>query len=458
MAKPSVTNIRPPSKSPDPIWTPPKTSWDLNAAADIDAAGAFYGDHSTGGEQAQFDSLTNSINTTEASDRDDVTAADMQGGNATDGWNYDYVFFGVNGGEDETVVGKLNASGIIVTGNGKDTITGGNLGDLIFSGNGKDLVHGGGGNDIIFGENGADDLHGDSDDGTAAVTTGQGEEVLVVNEDADLWDHDPNGGSEAATTPNNTTVSKEGVYIAVDEDGHPTELDGGGNPVVHVVYSVTPATSGFYTLAYTRGNGLDGLGDPDFAGPSDQQQVELVAGNTYYYSFTYDPGHSTVRVDVFAGQITVTSPINDGPGGNPSSVATSQALPTADWSDFFHTETVAGEPELTDFTAGDELIGGNGPDTFVWDAADLNNVDLIWDFNQGSGVYDEFEGDKLVLNGIQDTNGDDVVDVNDLTVFTDVDLDGDGSLGLVIYVGENQAIGLAGITDISQVTLELAVA
>ena len=66
------------------------------------------------------------------------------------GANYDYIFFGVNGGMDETVIGKTNAAGVIVTGNGKDNITGGNLsGDLIFAGNGKDIVNAGGGNDIV---------------------------------------------------------------------------------------------------------------------------------------------------------------------------------------------------------------------------------------------------------------------------------------------------------------------
>jgi hypothetical protein len=350
----------------------------------------------------------------------------------------------VNGGADETVYGRTDRSGIIVTGNGRDTITGGNLDDLIYAGNGSDVVNGGAGNDIIFGENGPDRLNGNSDNGTTQVVTG--EAVLTLKDDADVFDHDADGDVVAIDdVPNNTTVSKEGVYIAVDDDGHPTELDQDGNPVVHIVYSVTPTETGWYTLAYTQGNGLDGDGDSEFDGtpPSDQTQAYLEEGNTYYYSFTYDPGHSTVRVDVFAGQIEVTGNNHD----DPSSVATSQGLPDQNWENYF--DLVA--TESIEIVAGDQLIGGNGPDQFTYDLADgPNNVDLIWDYNQGNGTYDQFEGDTLVFRNFPD------ITVDDLTSSTSQDLDGDGNNDLVIYFSENHAIGLVGITDIEQVSIIFA--
>jgi hypothetical protein len=469
MAKPSITNIRPPSKSPEPIWTPPKTSWDLNVAADVTAAGAFYGDHSSPAEQAEFTSLTNSINTTEKSERDDVTAADMQGGSAEAGWNYDYVFFGVNGGEDETVVGNTGASGIIVTGNGKDNITGGNKGDLVYAGNGKDVVHGKGGNDIIFGENGADELHGDSDNGTAAVTTTTGGVVIKSTYqdggENDLLTSLPANGSSTAPGTGDNGVRKEGVFIALDADGHPTGTDNdpNGNPYVHTVWSFTPddgdGTAGEtidYTIAYYRSNVLDGPGDPT----PDYFQVSLTEGSKYFFSFTNYDGNLTGQNLV---RIFLTDDLNGNPPPSPLTgqsvdpIETSQAMPTHDWSTYFDVTT--GGTELTDFTAGDELIGGNGPDQFFWSLSDDHNVDLIWDYNQGDGTYNPLEGDKVVLDGVlaalTDTNDDDVIDKFDLTTFADVDLDGDDSTGLVIYVSANHAIGLVGINDISQVDVLL---
>src|SRR5215216_1157286 len=98
MAKPSVTNIKPPSKTA--VWVPPKTTWDLNAQADIDAAGTSYASEGS----AQFDTLTSSINVPAPE------AVDFGYG------DYDYVFFGVNGGENETVRAMDAQDGIIVTG------------------------------------------------------------------------------------------------------------------------------------------------------------------------------------------------------------------------------------------------------------------------------------------------------------------------------------------------------
>lgn len=454
MGKPSVTNIRPPSKSPDPIWMPPQTTWDLNSTTDWNAAvnagwAATNNAPSVDGKggDAKFDSLVGSINTgtpTQGHTITDVTTASMTNDTADNGPVFNYVFFGVNGGEDETVTGKTDASGIIVTGNGKDNVTGGDQADLIFSGNGKDTVNGGGGNDTLFAENGPDTLNGGKDEGTAALVPGGTQTVLVINDDiADLWATDPNGTSQDVAVPNKTTVSKEGVYIAVDADGHPTEL-AGGDPVIHVVYSITPETTGDYTLAYTHGSDLDGAGNPQFDGPppSDIAHVHLEAGKTYYYSIIYDPGHPTVRIDVFDGTITP----HGGPG-DPKAVATSQAIPAPDWSDFFHEVTEDGPPTVA-FDAGDELIGGNGPDTFVWSANDHSNVDLIWDYNQGEGAYNPFEGDVL---RILDTA---YTDKSDLTTFLK-DLDGDGNEDdLVIYVDTNQAIGLVGISSLNDVNVQ----
>jgi hypothetical protein len=428
MGKPSITNIKPPSSTA--VWTPPKTTWDLDAAADILAAGSDLVLDSEGNWVAKV----STVNTIEPSALEVDTANLIA--------NYDYIFFGVNGGEDETVQGKRESAGILVTGNGKDHVTGGNLGDVIWSGNGADVDHGGAGNDIIFGENGPDQLWGDSDNGTASFTPAQ-EGQLVIKDDVDILPEDPNGDVVAIDEddiPGKTKVEKVGVYVALDSEGNPTELDGDGNPVVHVVYSITAGedVDGDFTVAYSHGNQLDGPGDPD----PDQFFIHLVAGNVYYFSFI--TGGTEINVDVFPGHIIVTSPINDGPDGNPGSIATSQGMPPVDWASLF--DETGGAPAAFDFTEGDQLVGGNGPDQFIYDLSDATSVDIIWDYNQGDGTYNVLEGDVVrLVNATQQ-------DLDDAQIFTDYDIDGDGNNDLVILFSTNHAIGLVGINDIADVT------
>lgn len=440
MAKPSVTNIKPPSKTA--VWVPPKTTWDLNDGADIISAGNSFAAEGS----AQYDTLTDSIN--------------EPGPEAVNfGYeDYDYVFFGVNGGENETVRAMDSKAGVIVTGNGKDVITGerwvlnsdvtgktvvyqtpadadlanytyksaGEM--LVFAGNGSDYVHGGAANDILFGENGPDTLNGGADTGTASYVAA--DDGQIINPDnIFIWEEDPTGTSVARETSDNT-VRKEGVFI---DDG-----------VIHTVFSYSPDEAGVHTIGYYKnGTSLDGPGDLD---PDYFTTGDLVVGQKYYYSFVGDG--DTVHVNVFVGDIT---PPQGPPGQWPvDSVATSQAIPT----DYDITIIPGGNGTAT-FEAGDQLIGGNGPDQFVWNAADDSNVDLIWDYNQGDGgAVNPLEGDTLLLIGVTDTNADNVVDASDLTTFLfDVDNDPLTDDALVIYVGENQAIGLVGITDISQVNL-----
>ena len=103
------------------------------------------------------------------------------------------------------------------------------------------------------------------------------------------------------------------------------------------------------------------------------------------------------------------------------------------------------------FHAGDQLIAGNGPDQFIYNASEgPQNVDLIWDYNQGDGTYNPLEGDVLVLRN----NG--ITNVADLVTVGNHDLNGDGHNDLVIYLGQDHAIGLVGITDINQVHVTFA--
>lgn len=447
MAKPSVANIKPPSKTA--VWVPPKTTWDLNSDVDLLAAGNSYAAEGT----TQYDTLTDSIN--------EPAPEEVNFGYE----DYDYVFFGVNGGENETVRAMDDKDGVIVTGNGKDVITGERWvldsdhttvvyekpadGDLlnytyksagemlVFAGNGSDYVHGGAANDILFGENGPDTLNGGADEGSANYVPADDGQVTENGNSVFVWETDPNGQTTfiLASGDQAGQLRKEGVFIEGTDD-------------VHQVFSFVAAQTGDYQIRLTNGVVLDDSdspnGDSGDEPASNPFTIHVEANQKYYFSFEDDDGG---QVEVYLASTVVPDPNQGQAHVNPITQQGYNAESAFDFPD--------GGNGTFDFEAGDQLIGGNGPDQFVWDANDVNNVDLIWDYNQGDGgAVDPLEGDTLLLIGVTDTNGDSVVDTSDLTTFL-FDVDGDPLTedALVIYVGENQAIGLAGITDINQVNV-----
>jgi hypothetical protein len=440
MAKPSVTNIEKTSSG-----TPPKTTWDLDNGVDRDN---FFADDSTGGGTVKFDKLAGLINWSAAGS---PTLAELHA-------DYDYIFMGINGGCDETVKGMANKAGIIVTGDGKDNITGGNLNDLILAGNGTDSVNGGAGDDKIYGENGVDSLNGgtgqdymsggngddimhgnqnndamygndnndsiwgDADDGTFSydVVHHDGDDELVIKSDlgGKLWASDPDG-TEAIPEPSDNTIRKEGVYIALDEDGHPTELDPAGNPVIHAVWSFSPTESGTYTIAYHQGNELDTDGDPF----PYLKVVTVDAGIKYYFSFTnYNsaPDFAEVFYGDVANELDTATKVSQ---ADADSAASSQAIPTG-WEAYFDTQPGEGWDELVmNFAAGDQLWGGAGNDTFVYNKGD--GVDQINDFAVG---------DMLKLTGFTESEQG-AVNVYNV---------GDDS---IVVIGTDAAIKLVGVAD-----------
>lgn len=418
MAKPSVTNIRPPT-------TPPKTSWNLDNPADQNDP--FFADAST--DPTSFHNLLAKLNLAETG----ITQSILD--------TYGYVFMGVNGGMDETVIGRQGDSGIIVTGNGKDNVTGGDYDDLIFTGNGSDVSHGGNGDDIMFGENGPDQVFGDADNdqifggnGPDKIIGGTdrgefniavGADVLTIkphlvdgNGNDDIWLTDPNGTHTAAGTSDNT-VRKEGDYIKLDANGHPIEFTSGGDPVIHAVFSFSPETSGDYTIGFYNGNSPDGTGEPD---PDFIHANGLVAGQKYYYTFTNSDG-GVVKINVFEGDVPLPDPSTGNPSLSTTPIASSQADPIPPLSALFdktHTD------DGFTFVAGDILTGGNpdaallpvglsatnvydqsfkvgvsdgAPDIFIYNKVGgvYDGVDLITDYNK-------LEGDVLELHGIAESS------------------------------------------------------
>lgn len=433
MAKPSVTNIRPPT-------TPPKTSWDLNSATD---QGDSHYQLNTGSSTDGFDTTVATIN---------IPAH----GPTFNLQDYNYVFFGVNGGMDETVLGNNSLAGVIVTGNGMDHVTGGQYDDVVFAGNGKDVVDGAGGNDILFGENGADQLNGGSDEGSASITIippdpGQGPAPTVT-----LVDYTPstddgtqspgdghfilNGAHAGEYQDNSGSLQKTGIAEEGGDFYQVFSFDSADLAPANQLNEVTVA-------AYIYGPGFSGT--PELIDTFTLFENEQVSFSVDMN--THPNGGIVVVFQVPPGGITQT--MFDNPNG-PNSLKT-QAFDGYDAPDGGNGQTTYS------FEAGDQLVGGNGPDQFIWNASDTPNVDLIWDYNQSAGgPVDPTEGDTLVLNGVlanlTDTNGDLVINKNDLTTFLfDVDNDANTPDALVIYLGPDQAIGLVGVNNISQVDVVL---
>jgi hypothetical protein len=216
---------------------------------------------------------------------------------------------------------------------------------------------------------------------------------------------------------------KEGVY---EDSGHLFSLfsfDPGDEAPTDVLNDVH-----IYVYTYD-----DGFVNPQYLGDWTVAENKMV-----YFSvdITENPGGK--HVVVFNGAPT-QSMLDDPQGNNWMAQRPSDKLADI-------TTTGAGTFQ---FVAGDELVGGNGPDQFVYDAAEgTNNVDRVWDYNQSSGSYDPLEGDTLLLKNAGTTN------VADLQFTAGHDINGDGNNDLVIVFGDNHAVGFVGISDISQLNIQ----
>lgn len=483
MGKPVKTNIAPPP-------APPVTVWD---STNIEGSAKFALEGTT-----EFQNYINSL-----------AFSWMLDGNAIDAHSFDYIFMAANGMDtvDLTVTTAALQNGIIVTGNGMDTITGNNSNELFFSGNGKDTVNAGGGDDIVYAGNGVDTVHGDGGndtilgengddllfgdagndtifggldndtirggDGSDELQGEEGNDILFGDADNDeLWGGSGNdtldggsdlgtasvtttvGGSElrlkdghphlletlltgsvAVATPSALQIANLGIYAPVNDGGVPTEFVGTApntEPKLYFVYSITPSVSGSYTVAYTRGNNLDGTGNP---GP-DIQHVNLVAGNTYYFNLYYDASNDQqVQIEVYTGTLTQSQIEATGSGAARPIASLNATVPN--YHAFFEEVTLDGGT-IINFTAGDDVSGEEGADTFVYDDTITgNNVDVIHDYNQS-------EGDTLMLKG--------VYSIDDFTTHMK-DVDGDGNDDLILLFGDNHAVALVGVTDINNVSI-----
>lgn len=451
MAKPSITNIRAPSTTS--VWTPPKSTWDLNNTSDQDAWYAT-NDHDSNTTTNSFDNLIAQINLAGT----DLTTDDLNA------W-YDYVFLGVNGGADETVTGRTDAAGIIVTGNGMDNVTGGGYGDLVLAGNGMDTVHGGGGEDIIYGENGKDMLFGDANndwiyggngDDTIAGGTDNGpapwvfvpgtsETIthLVLNDGIDPMDAgDPvdwswvvgdgriieNGMHAGEYRDNSGSLHKEGAYLDTAGNIHQVwSFDSMDLPILNV-NDPHDFTVAVYGAGLAQANLIGKVGT--FTALENQKVF-----------FSIDLGHLGAETAFSNGQHVVVF-LGDLSESQLEGIADPQQAGEktegfGGLMSFYHEETTTVEtPGHWEFQwagAGDVLTGGADADTFVYGTGD--GVDEITDYNRA-------EGDVLKLVGISADTVEIISDETDsYVVFTDAD-DPSGHV-------QDAAIKIVGVNDFS---------
>jgi Ca2+-binding RTX toxin-like protein len=499
MGKPSITNIRPPSSTT--VWTPPKTAWDLNSATDqLDPNYAANGSVDTGTTDGAFDSKTDQIGYVAMG----LTESDVD--------HYQYVFLGVNGGENETVIANYALRGIIATGNGMDSILGGSTEDLLFAGNGKDTVSGGGGDDIVFGENGVDTLYGDHGQNLAHVADnlmgddqisgGNADDVVY----GDQGDH-LTGGTDLsdATHGNDVLYGDDGNDLIYGEDGNDTVFGGVGNDTIvggtdRGTFSVTVG-QGEAILAVTAYAGPVGEfnnGNADGTPVNDNSNHLLHVGYTLdasndvlaWFRFSpedlpvlnVDDAHTFTAV-VFTSEagghtnvITTTTftlnhesesyvfsiDVTDNLAGGSPKVFVYEGTPTNAELDDPHNDALGGSQPfpgtldgLVTFTVGEETGNFAPGDSLTGGAGDDTFVwgkgdgtDLITDFDQGNIAAFDPVNEHDTLTLHLDTGW---------TVHTTTD----GATGdVIVYfkdaanaVVANSAIELAGITDDSHLSI-----
>ncbi|OQW61382.1 MAG: hypothetical protein A4S14_17560 [Proteobacteria bacterium SG_bin9] len=409
MAKPTVTNIRPPT-------TPPKTSWNLDNAADQNDP--YYASLDT--NPSGFDSLLAKLNLTDTG----LTSSVLH--------TYDYVFFGVNGGMDETVVGRQEHSGIIVTGNGKDNVTGGNWDDIVMSGNGADVVHGGKGDDIIFAENGPDQAFGDADNDQ--IFGGNGPDKIIGG--TDNGDFSATAGSLAlkdgkkayvgtlADLPNNLDI-KTGPADQLHNTSPPSYILEAGKlyEVLEIkLTDVAPvgATDHALNIPVTVAVYKGGVGAATIDDLLDIYTTELDDGYVTQLAVEIknNADYANAKVYVFLNHLDKNNSIDALKLNDPEDSAQTNARPLSN----FDAVVDQTEDSFT-FVAGDILTGGNStasllpagglsttnvydpnfkvgisdgsPDTFIYNKVGsvYDGVDLITD-------YSKIDGDVIELHGI----------------------------------------------------------
>lgn len=239
--------------------------------------------------------------------------------------------FQVNGlGGDDTITAHDGVGALTLLsvdgGAGADTVVGSDGPDLILGGEGNDVLSGGAGDDRIVGDRGTDTMNGGAGDDTLVWNNGDGTDVM--NGDAGRDDVEVNG---APTAGDVFTVEPNGPRIRFDRTNLvPFSLDIGSCETMHANGlggddTITVGDVGTYSVIGSGGSGNDTL-----SGGSSSETLLGGSGND-----TITPGGGVDAVFGDSGDDTVN---------------------------------------LRDNTA-DLAVGGDGSDSVIADAANLDILD-----------------------------------------------------------------------------------
>ncbi|MCR6636557.1 cadherin-like domain-containing protein [Devosia sp.] len=108
----------------------------------------------------------------------------------------------------------------IIGGDGDDTLFGNEGNDIIFGGEGNDTIGGGAGNDLLFGEAGNDIIHGD--EGNDTIEGGAGDDIIHGGEGDDVIEGNEGNDTVAAGAGNDTAKGGEGDDVIHGDEGDDT--------------------------------------------------------------------------------------------------------------------------------------------------------------------------------------------------------------------------------------------
>ncbi|WP_420414967.1 DUF4114 domain-containing protein [Roseibium sp.] len=284
----------------------------------------------------------------------------LYGGNHDDnlnGNNGDDALYGEAG--NDTLIGGTG-NDYLEGGNGDDTLIGGSGDDVQLGGYGNDTLRGGAGNDQLDGGNDNDELVGGA--GNDILTGGNGEDDLTGGAGNDQLD----GG-----------------------DGDDSLIGGSGDDVLTGGYGEDTIRGGAGNDELRGGNNNDSLygghDDDVFYGDAGDDMIHGGRGNDTvdYSAFDVDLSvslHNARAHGLEIGTDTIRFIDNIVSGGGDDTLKGSRSVNVI--------EAGAGDDTIRSLQGADTLTGGAGSDTFVFRTYDLDEADIITDFEIGTDLLD----------------------------------------------------------------------
>jgi Ca2+-binding RTX toxin-like protein len=319
----------------------------------------------------------------------------------------------------------------IYGGGGIDTVSGGADNDRIYGNAGNDVLNGDGGNDFIKGGSGNDAINGDA--GNDVLYGGDYVEIRFLDAaDIKAYGNGQDGGGT-------TTILDDGIGVEFDDNAW---------KFLEVNYNVTSNTVVEFDFRSTSEAEISGIGfDNDLN--IDSNATFKVYGTQTWGRSNYDnydgSGNWThYEIDVgnfYTGQFSYFFFVNDDDGGPANN---------AFFRNIFIHEGDNGNNTLSGGAGLDDLYGGGGIDTFVFEAASaFVNTDRVHNFEGGDGDIIDLSD---IITGFTGTVTDHVqiVDSGDHAILS-VDADGAGGYTNVAEIWGGEGLDVATLYAAGQI-------